>query len=260
MKVPLFQSITNRCSIGVIAAAMMASAASLAQEVEPEPTPFDRAEEVDRVVEPDRENAPTVDDDAAVDTTPAREQVIEAAEILREMQDDSDLRSLMEKAKGIFVVPDYATAALIVGAAGGEGVLFTHNDGGWGNPGLYDVGSLSAGLQAGVAAGSIAMILLSDGAVDAFRSETNFALTADAGLSIIDWSARARADIDDADEVVVWSDTEGLFAELAIGFNNVTWDAEENEEYYGQQVSASAVLDDEVADPQKELLEQALQE
>jgi lipid-binding SYLF domain-containing protein len=248
------------CTAG-LAALLAMPAVSFAQEVEPEPTPFEnRADEVDRIINRTPEDDPDFAADPGVETDSAQERVAEAATILGEMREESDLRPLLEDAHGVFVVPDYATAALIVGAAGGEGVLFTRTDGDWGNPGFYDVGSLSAGLQAGVAAGAIAMVLLTPESVEVFKSNTNFALTAEAGFSIVDWSARARAQIDEGSDVVVWSDTEGLFAELAIGINSVTWDEEENENYYGQQVTAEAIIDDEVADPHQELLQQALQE
>lgn len=190
----------------------------------------------------------------------AMEDVHESLEILQDMRDDSELRALLDEAEGIFIVPDYATAALIIGAAGGGGVLFVKEDGEWGNPALYDVGSLSAGIQAGVAAGSIAMVLLSEQAVDSFRSDTNFSLTADAGFSVVDWSSRARGELGGGSDVVVWTDTEGLFAELAIGINNIIWDDEENERYYGREVSPESILDGEVANPHKHLVQQALRE
>lgn len=247
--------------LGGFAMFVIASAPLLAQEVEPEPTPFEnRSEDVDRIIDRTPEDDPDFAEDAGVDTDTAQDQVAEAAEILKGMEEQSDLRPLVEEAHGVFVVPDYATAALIVGAAGGEGILFTRTDGSWGNPGFYDVGSLSAGLQAGVAAGAIAMILMTPEAVEVFKSETNFGLTAEAGFSIVDWSARARTEIDEGSDVIVWTDTEGLFAELAIGINNVTWDEEENEKYYGQQVTAPAVIDDEVADPHQEMLQHALKD
>lgn len=247
--------------LGGLAAFATVSMGSFAQEVEPEPTPFEnRDEDVDQVIDRTPEDAPDFAEEEGADTDLAREQVAEAAEILAEMQEESDLRALLEEAHGVFVVPDYATAALIVGAGGGEGVLFTRTEGSWGNPGFYDVGSLSAGLQAGVAAGAIATILMTPESVEVFKSDTNFALTAEAGFSIVDWSARARTEIDEGSDAIVWTDTEGLFADLAIGFNNVTWDEEENKDYYGQEVTAPAVINDEVADPHQDLLQQALKQ
>lgn len=254
-------SVTSIACLGGLAALATIPTSILAQEPEREPTPFEnRADEVDRIINPRPEDHPDFATDAGVDTKSAQEQASEAAKIIGKMQEEADLRPLLEDAHGLFVVPDYATAALIVGAAGGQGVLFTRTDGSWGNPAFFDVGSLSAGLQAGVAAGAIATLLLTPASVEVFASDTNFGLSLEAGFSIVDWSARARTDIDEGSDIVVWTDTEGLFADLAIGFNNVTWDEAENKSYYGREVTAQAVINDEVADPHREVLRQALKD
>ncbi|MCW8195802.1 lipid-binding SYLF domain-containing protein [Proteobacteria bacterium 005FR1] len=237
-------------------------AATAQEQDEQEPTPFEhRDEDVDQVIDrpPENDEEAAVADNDAVETDTTRDDVAEAVVVLSNMQEDADLRQLLEEAQGVFVVPEYATAALIIGAGGGEGVLFTRKESGWGNPGLYDVGSLSAGLQVGVAAGSIAMILLTPESLEVFMSDTNFALTAEAGFSIVDWSARARTQIDEGSDVVLWTDTEGFFAELSVGFSNITWDEEENEDFYGETVTARAVIADQVANPHREVL-QALQQ
>jgi lipid-binding SYLF domain-containing protein len=176
------------------------------------------------------------------------------------MQQDADMRQLLDRAKGVFIVPDYAVGALIVGASGGEGVLLKREEGEWSNPVFYDIGSISAGLQAGAAAGSIAMVLLSENAMEAFQNETNFGFTADAGYSIVNWSERARADVGMGTDAVVWTDTEGLFGELSIGVTGVTPDEDEIAEYYNQEASPQEILAGDIENPHEDKLQQALQE
>jgi SH3 domain-containing YSC84-like protein 1 len=188
------------------------------------------------------------------------EEVGKAADVLQKMRTDADMRQLLDEAKGVFLIPDYAAAALVIGGAGGEGVLLTREDDEWRNPAFYNVGSISAGLQAGVAVGPIALVLLTDKVLNNFKDENNFSLTADAGYAIIDWSARARGELGEGNDVVVWTDTEGLFGELAVGITDVNWDRERNQEYYGQQVSATQVLGGEVQNPHEQMLQQALRE
>lgn len=195
-----------------------------------------------------------------VETVGPDEQVRESAKVLQDMRKNDDLRALLDEAQGVFVIPDYGTAALVIGAAGGEGVLLSKQDGEWARPSFYDVGSLSAGLQAGVAAGSVAMLLMSEAALDTFRQDSALSLTADAGLSIVDWSAQARGELGEPKDIVVWTDTEGLFAGLALGINNITWDDEDSAQYYGQITSPQAILAGEVQNPNRDLLEQALRE
>ena len=62
------------------------------------------------------------------------------------------------------------------------------------------------------------MILLTDKAVNTFKQDNNFSVSAEAGLSIIKWSKAGEASYGKGD-VVMWADTEGLFAgvELAVG-------------------------------------------
>lgn len=189
------------------------------------------------------------------------EDVQESVEVVQTMQQEADMQQLLDRAKGVFIVPDYAVAALIIGGSGGEGVLLKKEEGGeWSNPVFYNVGGVSAGLQAGAAAGSIAMILLSDNAMESFGSETNFGLTADAGYSIINWSERARAEIGMGTDAVVWTDTEGLFGELAVGVTGIAPDEDEIAEYYEKEVQPSEILAGDVDNPHEQMLQQALRE
>lgn len=184
----------------------------------------------------------------------AAEDLRESADVLRQLQaHDPALAARLSEAKGAFVLPDYATASLIVGGSGGEGVVMTQRDGEWGNPAFYDVGNIDIGAQAGAAAGSIVMLLMTDEAVDAFDTDTDFALTAEAGLTIVNWSASASGSSMDGD-VLVWSDTEGLLAEASVGVGGIVWDDDDNREYYQRDVSAADVLSGDVQDPNAEIL------
>ncbi|HWA84953.1 MAG TPA: lipid-binding SYLF domain-containing protein, partial [Opitutus sp.] len=145
------------------------------------------------------------------------------------------------------VVPHYGAGAFIAGASGGEGILLAHNGTGWSDPVFYNLGKVSVGLQAGVSAGSIAMVLLTDEAVNSFRKHNNFSLTADAGLSVVTWSRRAQADLGRGHDVIVWSDTAGLLGNVSVGVADIWLDRSENEAYYGQPVNAPQVLNGEVS-------------
>src|SRR5690606_11451835 len=151
---------------------------------------------------------------------------------------------------------DYATASLLVGGAGGEGVLLTNENGQWVNPGFYDIGNIDIGLQAGGAAGSMVFALMNDEALKPFQtSGTEFELTAEAGLTIVNWSAEATAAGAGEGDVLVWTDTEGLLAEASIGVGGVAWDEEEAREYYGQDVEAEQVLAGNVQNPHEATLQ-----
>lgn len=163
----------------------------------------------------------------------ARDTVQEATRVVQQMAADPELRRQMDQARGILIAPNFARAAAGLGAQGGEGVVLLRKaDGSWSAPAFYNFGGVSVGAQAGASAGAIAFLLMNDRAVEQFKSTNTFSLDANAGLSIVDYSARAQASVGKGD-VIAWSDTEGLFAGAAIGVSNVHWDDEETRAYYG---------------------------
>jgi lipid-binding SYLF domain-containing protein len=84
-----------------------------------------------------------------------------------------------------------------------------------------------SGAQAGGAGGSFAMLLMNERATDAFRNKNAFALNADAGLTIVDYSADTQASAGRGD-AIIWSDTVGLFAGASIGVSGIVRDEDEN--------------------------------
>jgi lipid-binding SYLF domain-containing protein len=131
----------------------------------------------------------------------------------------------------VFLVPDHVRGAVLVGGAGGQGVLLVKHDSRWIGPVFYNFGSLSLGAQAGGSAGQIAMILLSDKAVNGFKGDNSFSLNADAGLSLINWSARSQASMGTTD-VIFWSDAEGAYAGAALGVADINADESANRAFY----------------------------
>jgi lipid-binding SYLF domain-containing protein len=197
---------------------------------------------------------PTVD---AEDAAEARELVSEAVEQARDMKSDASLEGLLSQARGVLLVPTFGRAAAVVGAEGGEGILVAREAGEWGQPVFYDIGSLSFGAQIGAEGGEIAILLMTDEAVNEFRQDGTFALTAEAGLTVIDYSALAEAttlgETGDAD-VIFWSDTEGAFAGVSLGATGITFDEEESAAYYGQRVTPDQILSGQVTSPEGDVL------
>lgn len=172
----------------------------------------------------------------------AQKQVDEAARVVMQMKREPRIAQLLQQAKGVFIVPDYAKAAALVGGRGGGGVVLVKQDGKWSNPAFFNIGAASVGAQAGVAVGSMAMLLMSDKAVDMFQNQdNNFSLNANAGLTLVNYSAQAQGDYGKGD-VVVWTDTEGAFAGASVGVSDINRDEEENRAYYGKNVSARQIL------------------
>lgn len=170
----------------------------------------------------------------------AREQVSEAARMLQQMQQDPQMKAALARAKGVLLMPDYGRGGLVVGASGSPGVLMIRQNGKWIGPALYNVGSVSIGAQAGGEAGQVAMLLMTDKGVRRFEQQNNFSLKADAGLSIVNWSARAQANT--GADVVVWTDVEGAYAGASVGATDINFDEGETGALYGKQVRVQDIF------------------
>lgn len=185
------------------------------------------------------------------------EQLQQSRDVAEKMAADPKVSSLMKKAKGIFFIPKYGQGALIVGAKGGQGVMVANNNGTWSNPAFYNMGGISFGAQAGVEMGEIAMLLMSDKAVNSFKQDNKFSLNATAGLTIVNYTAKAQEDIGRGD-VVVWSDTKGAFADLAVGVTDINFDDDENRAFYGKDVTAAQIMKDTKTHEKAKALNQVL--
>jgi len=185
------------------------------------------------------------------------QQINGATQVVKRMESDPEVQKLLQQAKGVFIVPQYGRGGLGVGARGGEGVLLVNNNGKWSNPVFYNFGGLSVGAQAGAEVGSIAMMLMNQKAVNHFMQDNKFSLTADAGLTIADYTAKAQATAGRGD-IVVWADTKGAFAGAVIGVTDVNFDDDENQAFYKSTASAKDIIGGKVKSAQARSLTQEL--
>jgi lipid-binding SYLF domain-containing protein len=194
--------------------------------------------------------------DAARD---AATQMRQAASVLRRMNEDRGLSQLLAQAKGVFVIPNYTRAALGVGGRGGAGVLLVRSDGTWSDPTFFNYGGISVGLQAGAENGAVAFVLNNRKAVNSFtRQNNNWSLNSSAGLTIVNWSGKAQGSVGKGD-VTVWSNTAGLFGDLAVSVTDINFDANETSAYYGRHVaSAGDVVNGKIPNPHSAALRRQL--
>ncbi|WP_056446333.1 lipid-binding SYLF domain-containing protein [Massilia sp. Root335] len=197
------------------------------------------------------------------DTATRRQQtavkhVSDAVGVVHTMDNEAGMAGLLDRARGVFIVPTYGRAALGVGGAGGAGVLMVRRaDGTWGNPAFFDIGGLSIGLQAGAEGGPIALLLLNQKAVDSFRNRNNFSLSADAGLTVVNFARMAQGST--AGDVVVWSGSKGLFGNaVTVGINDVRYNRRLTEAYYGKPTTALQAIDSTEINAQADALRKVL--
>jgi lipid-binding SYLF domain-containing protein/predicted outer membrane protein len=185
----------------------------------------------------------------------ARAQIREAVQVVERMKADPQVARLLERAQGVFILPDYGRVALGLGAQAGQGVLVTRRGEDFSDPVFYTMGGISIGAQAGAAAGEIALLLMTERAVQRFRSDRGFSVVADAGLTIGNYSTRDHASAGKVQDIVVWSGTSGAYAGLSLGLTDVAVDAAANRAYYGRpEVSPLEILAGRVENPQQNVL------
>ncbi|QOY92756.1 lipid-binding SYLF domain-containing protein [Massilia sp. UMI-21] len=188
----------------------------------------------------------------------AARRVADAAGVVRTMTATPALAEMLGRARGVYIVPTFGRAALGVGAEGGSGVLMLRQaDSSWGNPVFYNIGGISLGLQAGAEGGPLALLLMNQKAVDSFRKRNNFSLSADAGLTVMNYARMARGTT--AGDVVAWSGGKGLFGNAAtISIDGVRYNQRLTHAYYGKPVTALEAMDSTTPEQQAAPLRAAL--
>jgi len=189
----------------------------------------------------------------------ANNRVSEAIAVVHKIESVDRMRGLLKNAKGIFIVPSYGRAAVGVGAAGGTGILLVRHAGGaWSDPVFYNTGGLSVGLQAGVEGGHLVLVLNNDKAVNEFLKKNNFSVNAKAGLTVVNWNKMVQGSAGTGD-VVAWSDTKGLFGDVAtIEVNDIRFNQKVTNAYYRRALSATDVIKGTTSNPQSAPLVEAL--
>lgn len=208
-------------------------------------------------VEPAREAATPGTSRNTEETRDAVDHVNKAVGVIRQMQATPDMRAQLQRARGVFIVPDYGRAALGIGARGGAGVLLVRHGDSWSNPAFYNMGGLSVGAQAGAEAGAVAFVLNDQKALNSFMQNNKFSLNADAGLTLVNWSRKGMGSAGWGD-ITVWSDTEGLFGGASLSVTDIDYDEDETSAYYRRQVAARDVLSGKITNPHANDLRQAM--
>lgn len=190
----------------------------------------------------------------------AAKHVNDAVAVVNRMAAEPGMGKLLSQAKGIYIVPTYGRAALGVGVSGGTGVMLAKRaDGAWSDPAFYTNGGLSVGVQAGAEGGPIAMVLMNDKAVNSFKQKNKFSLSADAGLTVVNWAKTAQGTAGLGD-VVAWAGTSGLFGNIvAISLKDIRYNQKTSGAYYRKTVAASDIIEGKATTPESDALKKALE-
>lgn len=174
-------------------------------------------------------------------------------------KDFPDAVKLMDKARGVLVIPELVQGGFIIGAAGGRGVLMSRvSQGNWSYPAFYGMGSGSVGLQIGGKVSEIVFIILTDKGLQAVLDQ-KFKVGAQAGVTMVavgagfEGATTAAAGVD----IVAFANSNGLFAGASLEGSYIDADNDWNALYYGPGATGrSIVIDRRYTNPGAEPIRQ----
>jgi len=181
----------------------------------------------------------------AVAADPSEQQVIvdKAVVTVNNFMADPDmawLRSHIKNAQGVLIVPALVRAGFVFGGSGGRGVLLVRDNatGKWSEPAFYTVGSVSFGLQIGIEASEVIMMIQTRKGLDSLLT-SSFKLGADASVAAGPVGAGATAATAD---VLSFARAKGAYAGLSLEGAVVKTSNDWNNAYYAKEVRPVDIL------------------
>lgn len=151
----------------------------------------------------------------------------------------------IDAAAGVLVFPEVWKADLIVGGAGGEGLLIVDDK----VKGKYDIGKASVGLQAGIDQSSMVWVFREQDALDELMDGDEWEVGAAAGATVVDADANAMSATGDPRIYIL--EAEGLNAELSVNALRIWEDDDydyDDDEFYEDDVETVNREDDDYID------------
>ncbi len=193
------------------------SAGALAQEADPAP-----------------KDKPMAPEEVAIDIVKKSTATVKA------LKDRPRFTKLLRNARGVMVVPEVLKAGFIVGGKGGRGLVMARNSyGEWGYPAFYRIHAASVGLQFGVEVAQIALVIMSDKALDAVLAGD---VELGAGLSVAVGSLGGAGEINTQTDVYSFSINQGAFAGISFEGAKISSNETRNEVFYGQPATAEDIV------------------
>jgi lipid-binding SYLF domain-containing protein len=157
----------------------------------------------------------------------------------------TNVRELLHRARGILIIPELVKGGFIFGAQGGSGVLLVRDpkSNTWSPPAFYTMGAGSVGLQIGVEVSKIALIIMSDKALNAVMRD-EFKIGAEAGLAIATLGAGAEASTTahGGADIYAFAESKGLFGGIALQGGVMKPRPSYNHAYYGHNAQLPEIV------------------
>jgi SH3 domain-containing YSC84-like protein 1 len=176
----------------------------------------------------------------------ATERLENATQVMHEIMgapDNGIPEEVLEHAKCVLVIPHMVKGGFIFGAKGGKGVATCRTASGWSAPAFITISGGSWGLQIGVQAVDLVMIIQNEKGVQRLLS-SNFQLGADASAAAgpVGRHASAGTDWKMDTEILTYSRAKGIFAGLTLEGASLRQDNDSRHAMYGRKVTTRALL------------------
>jgi len=183
----------------------------------------------------------------------ATERLDNAKQVVHEimgMPDKGIPEEVLEHAKCIAVVPHMVKGGFIFGGKGGKGVATCRTADGWSAPAFITISGGSWGLQIGVEAVDVVLIIQNEKGMQKLL-ESNFQIGADASAAAgpVGRHAEAGTDWKMDTEILTYSRAKGAFAGLTLEGASIRQDNDSRDAIYGRNVTTRDLLLGKVAAP-----------
>jgi lipid-binding SYLF domain-containing protein len=183
----------------------------------------------------------------------ATERLDNAATVLHEimgMPDKGIPEEVLEHAKCVAVVPHMVKGGFIFGGKGGKGVATCRTSEGWSAPAFITISGGSWGLQIGVEAVDVVLIIQNEKGMQKLL-ESNFQIGGDASAAAgpVGRHAEAGTDWKLDTEILTYSRAKGAFAGLTLEGASLRQDNDSRHAMYGSRVTTRALLLGKVTAP-----------
>ena len=183
----------------------------------------------------------------------ATDRLDSATQVLHEimgMPEKGIPEEVLEHAKCVAVVPHMVKGGFVFGGKGGKGVATCRTAKGWSAPAFITISGGSWGLQIGVEAVDVVLIIQNEKGMQKLLS-SNFQIGADASAAAgpVGRHAEAGTDWKMDTEILTYSRAKGAFAGLTLEGASLRQDNDSLHAMYGPEVTTRALLLGEVPAP-----------
>ena len=183
----------------------------------------------------------------------AEERLQNATEVMHEIMGTPDKgipEEVLEHAKCVAVVPHMIKGGFVFGGKGGKGVATCRTAKGWSAPAFITISGGNWGLQIGVEAVDLVMIIQNEKGMQRLLS-SNFHVGADASAAAgpVGRHAEAGTNWKMDTEILTYSRAKGVFAGLTLEGASIRQDSDSRRAIYGPKVTTQALLMGKVPAP-----------